>query len=144
MTPQTTKEDKRPTLYTRAMVAATIKVDTPLLRKWAKDPNAELFGLPENGHRPYHRRQVVGELNRMHNRCRWLAPLVDVPEALHTGKEVRAHFGVSKRTLRNWARAGAPRFIFSERTIRYLIPELEQWYAMIYCRPRVKDFTGQA
>ena len=140
MTPQTAikKEDRRPVLYTRSMVAATIKVERALLRAWVNDSNAELFGLPENGHRPYHRQQVLAELNRMHNRCRWLAPLVEVPEELHTCHDVERHFGISRRTLRNWTKKGAPRFIFSDRTIRYLIPELEQWYTMIYSRPLIK------
>ena len=138
---QTTEEGgKRPAtmLYTRKMIAAVIQVDYRQLRKWAKDSNPELFTLPENGQRPYYRQHVLFELNRMHNRCRWLAPLVEIPEILHTGKDVQTYFGISRRTLQTWANAGAPRFLFTERTVRYLISELEQWYALRCNRPQVK------
>ena len=113
-------------------------MDYPQIRKWAKDPNPEIFTLPENGQRPYHRQQVLNELNRMHTRCRWLAPLTEIPETLHTSRDAQRHFGVSRRTLQTWARAGAPCFIFTERTIRFLIPELEQWYMLKYSRPPIK------
>jgi len=135
---QVTNEGNCPTLFTRKMIAAIIQVDYPQLRKWATDSNSELFTLPENGYRPYHRHQVLSEFNRMHNRCRWLAPLVEIPEKLHTGKDVEKHFGVCRKTLWTWTKAGAPRFIFTERTMRYLIPEVEQWYTMRYCHPRIK------
>ena len=135
---QAVDESKRPMLYTRRKIAAIIQVDYPQLRKWAQDSNSELFTLPENGHRPYHRQQVLSELNRMHNRCRWLAPLTEIPEVLYTCRDVEQHFGICRRTLRTWTKAGAPRFVFSERTMRYLISELEQWYTIRYSRPRIK------
>ena len=128
----------RPTLYSRKEIAAIIQVAPPQLREWVKDSNTELFTLPENGHRPYHRQQVLSELNRMHNRCRWLAPLVEIPERLHTSKDVQRHFGICRRTFQTWTKAGAPRFIFTERTIRFLISELEQWYTLRHSRLRDK------
>ena len=134
----TTKENKRPVLYTKNMVAAVIGISMHQLREWARNPCPELFVLPKQGNHPYHRTQVLTALNKMHNACKSIAPLSDIPETLYTTKQIMDYFKICRKTLYSWCVAGAPRFIFTEQTIRFLPSEVERWYVLTYGQPFIK------
>jgi len=110
------------------MIADIIQVKPPQLKTWSKSRNTMLLKLPSAGRHPIHEKTVVAEIERTHRRTPGIFPLIKLPEKFLTLKEIAAHYGVCAWTVKEWNIRGCPCFIFTARTIRYLIEEMDVWY----------------
>jgi len=114
-------------LYTRKQIAAIIGVTTTQLRSWSKRP--EWFSLPVNARKPIHRRDVLAAFDRVH---RGTGAVSFIPETMLSRKELFAYYGINRTMLSTWKANGLPHFVFSDRIIRYVLKEVENWYLSTY------------
>jgi len=110
-------------LFTRRQIAALIGVTYVQLLRWSRHP--DWFKLPANGRRPLHRRDVLAAFKRAQ---RGDCAVAAIPDTMLCEKELIAHYEIKRDRLLAWKAQGMPYYMFSDRTFRYVLKEVDVWY----------------